>query len=75
VAISRKTGIDKRKIFKMSPAPSTTHQRISGNLHGHLFNFSNHILAIFFAAPFDVRLIDKKKSKLDEIYTVVLICV
>jgi hypothetical protein len=43
LAISRKTGIDKRKIFKMSPAPSTTHQRISGNLHGHLFNFSNRL--------------------------------
>jgi hypothetical protein len=37
----------------------------------HGFSFSN-ILESFFAAPFDVRLIDKKKSKLDqEIYTVV----
>jgi hypothetical protein len=31
----------KGKNFKMSPAPSTTHQRISGNLHGS-FNFQTH---------------------------------
>ena len=51
----------KGKIFKMSPAPSTAHQRISGNLHGHLFNFFKPHPCNLFAAPFDVRLIDKKK--------------
>jgi Uma2 family endonuclease len=55
----------------MSPAPSTTHQRISGNLHGHLFFFFKPHPCNLFFAPFDVRLIDKKKSKLDQIYTVV----
>ena len=48
------------KIFKMSPAPSTTHQRISGKLHGRLFNFFEPHTCNLFAAPFDVRLIDKK---------------
>lgn len=62
----------KGKIFKMSPAPSTTHQRISGRLHGRLFNFFEPHPCNLFAAPFDVRLLDKKKSTLDkEIYTVV----
>jgi len=60
------------KIFKISPAPSTTHQRISRKLTGFMISaFKNHSRELFIA-PFDVRLIDKKKSKLDqEIYTVV----
>ena len=60
------------KIFKMSLAPSTTHQRISRKLTGFMISaFKNHSCELFIA-PFDVRLIDKKKSKLDqEIYTVV----
>jgi Uma2 family endonuclease len=62
----------KGRIFKMSTAPSTEHQRISGNLHGYLFNFFKPNSCNLFAAPFDVRLLDKKKSTLDkEIYTVV----
>jgi len=62
----------KGKIFKMSPAPSTNHQKASGNLHGLIWNkFKGHQCNLF-AAPFDVRLIDKKKSTLDqEIFTVV----
>ena len=62
----------KGKIFKMSPAPSTSHQKVSGNLHGMMWNkFKQHPCNLF-AAPFDVRLLDKKKSSLDqEIYTVV----
>jgi Uma2 family endonuclease len=60
------------KVFKMSPAPSTFHQRISGNLHGYLFNFFKPYSCDLFAAPFDVRLLDKKKSTDDkEIHTVV----
>jgi Uma2 family endonuclease len=60
------------KVFKMSPAPSTFHQRISGNLHGYLFNFFKPHSCDLFAAPFDVRLFDKKKSTDDkEIHTVV----
>jgi Uma2 family endonuclease len=62
----------KGRIFKMSPAPSTSHQKISGKLHGRLFNFFEPHSCNLFAAPFDVRLLDKKKSTLDkEIHTVV----
>jgi Uma2 family endonuclease len=62
----------KGKIFKMSPAPSTNHQRISRKLTGVMISaFKNHSCELFIA-PFDVRLLDKKKSALDkEIYTVV----
>jgi Uma2 family endonuclease len=60
------------KIFKMSPAPSSFHQRVSGNLHGILWHKFNKHSCNLFTAPFDVRLLDKKKSTIDkEIYTVV----
>lgn len=64
--------IIKGKIFKMSPAPSTFHQRISSNLIGILWSeFKNHPCRLF-SAPFDVRLLDKKKSTLDkDVFTVV----
>ncbi len=67
-----KLELNKGKIFKMSPAPSTNHQRISMELAGILYNFFKPHQCNLFAAPFDVRLIDKKKSTLDkEIFTVV----
>ena len=53
------------KIFKMSPAPSMYHQKVAGNIHGILWNkFKNHSCNLF-VAPFDVRLLDSKKSKND----------
>jgi Uma2 family endonuclease len=61
------------KVFKMSPAPSVKHQRVSGNLHGHFFNyFKNQPCQVFFA-PFDVRLYNRKKSAKasKDIFTVV----
>ena len=62
----------KGRIFKMSPAPSTNHQRISMELAGVLYNFFKIHPCNLFAAPFDVRLLDHKKSTKDnEIYTVV----
>ncbi len=62
----------KGKIFKMSPAPSSSHQKISLELTGILYNFLKNKPCNLFVAPFDVRLLDKKKSKEDqEIYTVV----
>jgi Uma2 family endonuclease len=62
----------KGKIFRMSPAPSTKHQRVSMEMAGILYNFFKPHHCNLFAAPFDVRLLDKKKSTLDqEIYTVV----
>ena len=62
----------KGKIFKMSPAPSMYHQKVAGNIHGILWNkFKNHSCNLF-VAPFDVRLLDSKKSKIDsDVYTVV----
>ncbi len=62
----------KGQIFKMSPAPNTFHQRVAANLHGIMFaNFKKHSCNLFFA-PFDVRLLDKKKSTANtDIYTVV----
>ncbi|MGL2992509.1 Uma2 family endonuclease [Flavobacterium sp. TSSA_36] len=61
------------KIFSVGSTPNTTHQRISRELAGVLYNFSHPRSCNLFAAPFDVRLIDSnKKSKLDkEIFTVV----
>ena len=62
----------KGKIFKMSPAPSSFHQRVSGNLSGFMWNSFKNQPYNLFTAPFDVRLLDKKKSTIDkEIYTVV----
>jgi len=63
----------KGKIMLMSPAPSVGHQRISADLSGMLYNFFRHKNCQFFAAPFDVRLYDRKKSilKNQDIHTVV----
>jgi len=60
------------KIFKMSPAPSMYHQKVSRDLTGLLWNnFKNHSCNLF-VAPFDVRLLSTKNSKSDtDIYTVV----
>lgn len=62
----------KGKVFSMGATPNTSHQRISGKLSGCLWQKFNNNSLNFFAAPFDVRLLDQKKSTLDqEIYTVV----
>jgi Uma2 family endonuclease len=63
----------KGKIMLMSPAPNVNHQAISMNLSGVLSNFFKHKRCRVFAAPFDVRLYDRKKSILTskEIHTVV----
>jgi Uma2 family endonuclease len=54
----------KGKIFKMSPAPNAVHQRISGRFHIRIGNFIELYCNTceVFSAPFDVRLLDKKKS-------------
>ncbi len=60
------------KIFKMSPAPSGRHQRISGNLFVPLWNFFRGKKCLVFAAPFDVRLpVSSKKKEDQDIITVV----
>ena len=49
------------KIFSMGPTPNTTHQTTSRELTGVLYNFFKPHQCNLFAAPFNVRLIDKKK--------------
>lgn len=63
----------KGKIWLMSPAPNVNHQRISMSLSGLLFNFFKHKPCQVYAAPFDVRLYDRKKSLLasQDIHSVV----
>jgi Uma2 family endonuclease len=71
--IEERLELIKGKIFKMSPAPSLMHQRISTQLQGTLFNYLKASSCDLFSAPFDVRLYNEKKSKVanKEIYTVV----
>lgn len=59
------------KIFKMSPAPATRHQRISALLVSEIWQLLKNRDCQVFAAPFDVRLprFDVKADK--EIFTVV----
>ncbi|MEL6698899.1 MAG: Uma2 family endonuclease [Bacteroidota bacterium] len=45
------------RIFKMSPAPNTEHQRVSGRLYAKTFNYLEERQCEVFAAPFDVRLL------------------
>jgi len=52
----------KGKIFKMSPAPNTSHQTISVNLSRELFVFFHKKSCLAYAAPFDVRLPVKDKK-------------
>jgi Uma2 family endonuclease len=63
----------KGKIMLMSPAPSVKHQDISSNLTALLHNFFRRQKCRVYAAPFDVRLYDRKKSILasQDIHTVV----
>ena len=60
----------KGKIFKMSPAPSTRHQVLTGELYRLISNFLYKQTCQVFIAPFDVRLIRKSKED-KEIITVV----
>ncbi len=63
----------KGKIQLMSPAPNVRHQSISWRFNGLLFQYFRDKSCRAFAAPFDVRLYNRKKSILTnkEIYTVV----
>jgi len=59
----------KGKIFKMSPAPSSFHQLISGKIYRRLGNFLEKHPCRVFISPFDVRF--SKESENDkEILTV-----
>lgn len=63
----------KGKISLMSPAPSLDHQRVSTRLTGILYAQFKKQPCQLFAAPFDVRLYDRRKSVVanQDIYTVV----
>ena len=63
----------KGKISLMSPAPNVKHQKISWELNGTLFSYFKNKKCVAFAAPFDVRLYDRRKSILasKDIFTVV----
>ena len=63
----------KGKIMAMSPAPSSEHQGISWRLSGALFVYFKNKPCRAYAAPFDVRLYDRKKSIVanQDIYSVV----
>lgn len=60
----------KGKIFKMSPAPGTRHQSVSGAVFNELYNYLKSKSYSVFAAPFDVRLTRRSDSDKD-IVTVV----
>jgi Uma2 family endonuclease len=60
----------KGKIFKMSPAPGSGHQRLSLRLTLWLGNYLNGKPCELFTAPFDVRLTRRSKNDKD-IITVV----
>jgi Uma2 family endonuclease len=57
--------------YDMSPAPSTEHQSISFKLSGILYNFLKDKQCSAFAAPFDVRLAERKDEQDEKIETVV----
>jgi Uma2 family endonuclease len=57
------------KIFEMSPAPASTHQRISRNISTELINFLQKKPCEVFYAPFDVRLEREKED--NQTFTVV----
>lgn len=62
----------KGKVFKMSPAPSISHQEISRNINRVLDHYFFGKSCKVLYAPLDVLLSDKKKSsKENEIFTVV----
>ncbi|WP_413669262.1 Uma2 family endonuclease [Mucilaginibacter sp. Mucisp86] len=60
----------KGKIFKMSPAPGSVHQLISGAIFAELYNYLKGKPCKVFHAPFDVRL-NKRSINNKDIQTVV----
>jgi Uma2 family endonuclease len=69
---SERVEIIKGKVFKMSPAPSSSHQDISMNLTRILDKVFYKTSCKLYVAPFDVRLINFKKSNQEnKIFSVV----
>ena len=61
----------KGKIFKMTPAPASKHQRISWVVSGELYHYLKGKICEAFSAPFDVRLPRKHNNGDKQIFTVV----
>ena len=55
----------KGKIFKMSPAPLRLHQRIAGTVFSKIDGYLENKMCEAYIAPFDVRLVNKRKSTPD----------
>jgi len=55
----------KGKIFKMSSAPLRIHQRIAGNVFSKIDRYLENKTCEAYITPFDVRLINKRKSTAD----------
>jgi len=53
-------------VYKMSPAPMRSHQGISMKLSSKISNYLNNKSCKVYAAPFDVRLVNKRKSTADK---------
>ena len=62
----------KGKVFKMSPAPARLHQYTLSHLSRSFLNYFHNSECEVYIAPFDVRLIDKRKNstKDEDIITV-----
>jgi Uma2 family endonuclease len=67
-----KVELIKGKIFRMSPAPSRSHQDVSRELTYFLSRSFRNTSCHFYVAPFDVRLINYKDSKKDNQITSVV---
>jgi len=68
--IEERLELIKGKIFRMGPAPSSIHQRISQHINRELLIYLKGKSCEVFVAPFDVRL--TTKSKRDEDITTVV---
>jgi hypothetical protein len=62
--LNERVELIKGKISLMCPAPNVKHQRLSWHLNGLLFNYFEKKSCQAFAAPFDVSLYDRRKSRL-----------
>lgn len=60
---SERVELIKGFISKMSPAPSSNHQKISQNLNGGFYTYFKKMTCYVFVAPFDVRLPIKSAKK------------
>ncbi len=67
--IQERIELFKGKIYAMSPAPASRHQRILGKMGNKVYNFLEGNVCEVFFAPFDVRLERNKNDK--KVFTVV----